>query len=118
MYGLEKYNALLNKKFERVEINENGYKVSFIGENSVIYSAEGDCCSQTFIESIDSPEVFENAVILSVEEVHGESKEIESHEVHKWTFVKFVTDKGRATLSFRNESNGYYDGYLELCRNN
>jgi len=82
------------------------------------YEAYGDCCSSSFIEDIDDLEVLQNATILEVDIESGESKENSLGEytdcVSEWTFYKFKTTKGYATLSFRNDSNGYYNGHLEL----
>lgn len=93
----------------------NEKEISFVlSDETVKYNAVGDCCSQSFIESLDNPEIFQNAVFDSVESVSGETKE-NGIVAHKWTFYKFKTNKGMCTLSFRNESNGYYDGFLELA---
>ena len=94
-------------------------EITFTKEDgtNIIFQAYGDCCSQSFIESIDDHHVLQDCTILSVEEVEGESASNENdytQECQKWTFYKFKTDKGYATLSFRNDSNGYYDGSLEL----
>jgi hypothetical protein len=78
------------------------------------YIAVGDCCSSSYIESIDDESVFDDSVILEVSVESGQAEEVDEFDIHKWTFYKFKTTKGYATLSFRNESNGYYDGYLEL----
>jgi hypothetical protein len=80
----------------------------------LVYNAIGDCCSSSYIEDIDDLEVLQNATFLELYIESGETKEVEDHEVSKWTFYKFKTTKGYATLSFRNDSNGYYDGYLKL----
>lgn len=80
----------------------------------LVYNAVGDCCSSSFIEDIDDLQVLQNCKFLEVSSVSGETKEIEDCEVSKWTFYKFKTTKGYATLSFRNDSNGYYNGNLEL----
>lgn len=78
------------------------------------YNAMGDCCSSSYIEDLDSPEVFNDAVLNDFDVVDGDTKDDEDSGVtKKWTFYKFVTDKGMCTLSFRNDSNGYYNGWLE-----
>lgn len=77
------------------------------------YEAVGECCSTSFIESIDDLSALQDCTIFDVQTVDGESKDVDDYSVHKWHFIKFKTSKGWATLSFRNESNGYYDGQLE-----
>lgn len=82
-----------------------------------VFNAVGDCCSHSYIESLDNPEIFNNAIFESVTIVSGKEKTVKTDkwdsDVHKWSFYKFKTSKGMCTLSFRNESNGYYDGSLE-----
>jgi hypothetical protein len=82
-------------------------------DKTVSYKAVGDCCSSSYIESLDNPEVFNKAIFQDVETVEGKEEERKDCEVLKWTFYKFKTSKGACTLSFRNESNGYYNGWLE-----
>jgi len=110
-YGnLSKLNGLNIKK---TEYDEQYLTFTLNDGSKIKYYAEGDCCSSSFIESIDDLDVLQDCVILSTESVSGEQIDANDYEVHKWTFYKFKTNKGYATLSFRNESNGYYDGYLE-----
>lgn len=82
------------------------------GEKLEFY-ADGDCCSKSFIEDLDNPECLVECKLLSVEAVDGKQEDNHDYIVSKWTFYKFKTDKGMCTLSFRNDSNGYYNGSLE-----
>lgn len=106
--GRDEYSDLEDLDTEAIRFN--------LEHESYSFRAYGDCCSSSYIESLDNPEIFKNAVFESVESVNGESKDMNEYEVHKWTFYKFKTNKGMCTLSFRNESNGYYDGHLELIK--
>lgn len=92
--------------------------IRFITKDNMVvdFRAYGDCCSTSFIESLDNPTIFKDAIFESVESIEGENKENAEFDVHKWTFYKFKTSKGACTLSFRNESNGYYDGFLERVK--
>ena len=121
-YYDEEFDDLKGKKISSVEWNEETLRFNLPGE-AIAFKAEGMCCSSSYIESLDNPEIFKDATFLSVESVEGETKEVKSEDednwgqdVHKWTFYKFKTDKGMCTLSFRNESNGYYDGYLKRIK--
>lgn len=107
------FDVLKGKSIISIEWSEQ--KIVFnMKDMSVCFNAFGDCCSSSYIESLDNPEVFKDAIFNSAESIEGEQKELTDYNVHKWTFYKFKTSKGSCTLSFRNESNGYYDGYLEL----
>lgn len=107
-------DELKNKKVKDISWQED--KITFfISDNTTItYAAWGDCCSSSYINDLDNPEIFKNATILDVKHEYGE-QERSDYQVTKWSFYKFKTDKGMCTLSFRNESNGYYDGYLMLA---
>jgi hypothetical protein len=109
-YQDNEFDCLKGKTILSVEHSDETLRFNLKGD-AVCFEAVGDCCSSSFIESLDNPEAFKDAVFDSVKSVSGESKDID-YEVHKWTFYKFKTSKGLCTLSFRNESNGYYDGYL------
>lgn len=115
-YNDDEFDVLKGKEILSVEYSEKTLRFN-IKHDAIIFDAVGDCCSSSYIESIDNPEIFKEAVFDSVESVSGENKTMENdYDVHKWTFYKFKTSKGMATLSFRNESNGYYDGHLERQR--
>ena len=105
------FKKLIGKKILSIEWDENGIRFNMQGD-AIYYKAHGDCCSSSYIESLDNPEIFKDAEMLSVESVDGGQKELGEFEWHKWNFYKFKTTKGMCTLSFRNESNGYYDGWL------
>jgi len=78
--------------------------------------AYGDCCSTTWIESIDN----EDALIGTVQEACnipmpdlGTPEECECREYYG---LKIVTNKGRAVIDYRNDSNGYYGGSLDIYK--
>jgi hypothetical protein len=110
---------LVGKKIIRTSFTPEELMFMLENGDTLVYEAVGDCCSHSYIESIDDEDVLQNCTITSVEIVDGEQLtqvDEDGYEgtVQKWTFYKFTTDKGRATLSFRNDSNGYYNGDLQL----
>lgn len=115
-YRVSEFEDLINKKILNVEYGDD--QITFIVDNPegikrVKFKAYGDCCSSSYIESLDDPEVFSKAILTEVQVEEGDNTEVREYEYHSWTFYKFTTTKGRCTLSFRNESNGYYSGHLE-----
>lgn len=83
------------------------------------YVAEGDCCSVSWVEHMENVSELIGATILSVESVERSSgmteKEIEEkHECLDVYGDKAITDKGYFILEYRNESNGYYSGWMEF----
>lgn len=105
------FDVIKDKKIYSIEWDQEGIRFNLKGD-AFYFKAVGDCCSRSYIESLDNPEIFKDSSFLSVASIAGEQKDID-YGVHKWTFYKFITSKGMCTLSFRNESNGYYDGWLE-----
>lgn len=113
---LSSFDELKNKLVRKVFYNENEITFVLDDDTKVSYRAVGDCCSSSYIEDLDNRDAFTNAIFVDVEEVDGETKDVSDWEVYKWTFYKFKTNKGMCTLSFRNESNGYYNGWLEKVK--
>ncbi len=107
------FSQLKDLELKSVTFTEEDLLINLTNGKTIKYTAVGDCCSSSYIESLDNPEALQNTLLISTEEVQGEQKEMD-YETHKWTFYKFKTTKGDCTLSFRNESNGYYNGYLSF----
>jgi hypothetical protein len=106
------FDCLKGKEIVSIEWNDSAINFN-LKDDTVSYEAVGDCCSSSHIEDLDNPEIFKNAVFDSVAVESGETKDDGDYTVQKWTFYKFKTSKGMCTLSFRNDSNGYYNGWLE-----
>jgi hypothetical protein len=112
-------SQLVGKKVKHIAFTPAELYVVLADGTDLVYEAYGDCCSSSYIEDIDDQDVLQDCTVLDIEVVEGRES-IDTDEdgyegtTHKWTFYKFTTNKGRATLSFRNDSNGYYNGYLQL----
>ena len=112
----EKFKNLEGKRIYSVECDEKTLRFNHEPNDATVLEAYGDCCSCSYIESLDNPEIFKDAIFDSVEIIEGESKKLKDDDGNdhlQWTFYKFKTNKGMCTLSFRNESNGYYSVWLE-----
>lgn len=90
-----------------------------LASGEVGYNAIGDCCSQSWIESLDNfdelvgQEIVEANADLSSDPITGES-EPEYSDVISYTRYTLRGNKGTlAVVEFRNNSNGYYSGWLE-----
>lgn len=110
-YFDDAFDLLKGKKILSVGWTEDVLRF-YLEKETVVFEAYGDCCSHSYIESLDNPEIFKDSILDSVESVEGEESRRDDCDVLRWTFYKFKTNKGMCTLSFRNESNGYYSGYL------
>mgnify|MGYP006384805167 FL=1 len=80
----------------------------------VVLEAEGECCSGTWIESIDAPDNL-LGIVQSAEEIEmPDLGDMPGCDVVAYYGLKIVTDKGHVVIDYRNDSNGYYGGSLEV----
>lgn len=79
------------------------------------FEAEGECCSKSWIESIEDFNAFPGTVkeCLAVE---GPGFREHHKSEFKNYFFKIKTDKGYFDIEMRNESNGYYGGNLNQIK--
>jgi hypothetical protein len=102
---------LLNKKILSIHLTTDKKAIKFVtDQGEIIANAIGDCCSETWIEEIELPVFGLPATVLEVKNISFN----EGLEEEKYYSFEIKTDKGNITLSYRNESNGYYGGYLEF----
>lgn len=71
----------------------------------------GDCCSSTWVETVESSARGLPAKVLAARELEM-SRDPEDQEGSYIQFYGFLieTDQGAITLDYRNSSNGYYGG--------
>lgn len=91
--------------------------ISFFHPDGVVsFSAEGDCCSHSWIEHLQGYAQLVGHTVTRVEAVPGPGPSPQDQEGHECLTIywwKIHTDGGYALLDFRNSSNGYYGGSLE-----
>ncbi len=79
----------------------------------------GDCCSTTWIESIDLVEPLYGTV-QKVEDIdmphRGNIATVNFTRVEEVAYygLRITTDRGVSVIDYRNSSNGYYGGCLHL----
>lgn len=82
---------------------------------------EGDCCSRSYFTDLAQFDELVGATITQVEERDEPSRDglptgdpVEYVDAISWHFLVVVTNKGHVTIDWRNDSNGYYDGTINL----
>lgn len=117
---------LFGKIISHIYINKDRTAIAFELHNGdkYWYIAGGDCCSETFIESISNVDCLKEKVVVEViDRCIGENSLYNKNrakrdydynrvEVEKVYAYELKTLQGICTIDFRNYSNGYYGGYL------
>lgn len=107
-------NPLIGKKVVAVFLATDGGAIRFDveGGESIVAHADGDCCSHSWIEYVETPENLLGTV-SAVEDVDlGKEPDTTNYEYCQFYGCKIYTEKGSSLLDYRNESNGYYGGSL------
>jgi hypothetical protein len=105
-------HILKGKVLTGIELASDNKAMRFLSEGEPILArADGDCCSESWIEHIEIPVSFP-AKVLSVEGLYYDESEESDYEVIVRYGLKVVTDKGDLVIDYRNSSNGYYGGDL------
>ena len=105
---------LAGKHLSAVEISDDKTLLVFRLDDgrTLTYTAEGDCCSQSWIEHLTVPSDIAGAEVTGWAEQDMGEKE-EDYETIKVYQTSFLTAKGEIIVEYRNSSNGYYGGWLE-----
>lgn len=126
------FDDIIGKQVESVALDASADRIAFKFQDGFerSYGVEGDCCSRSWIEHLEMPDDVKGAVIQSVDDSDGVpwdnhecvsdehddnyrvTKEGCGHESLAVYNTRFRTNKGDIVLEYRNDSNGYYGGYL------
>ena len=108
---LEKFYGKTIDKF----VYDTDYLEFLFSDGEVLTgTAWGDCCSVTWIESIDLPGVI-TGELVKIENISMPIPEYneKAYEYLEFYGIRITTTSGIAIVDFRNESNGYYSGAIE-----
>ena len=112
MNGLEN---IVGKRINGFTITDDKTTLTFNDDAGTlyVYNAEADCCSHSWIENVEDPEYLISNLVMKVEE-----KEITDYEEDGCCIqimgYDIYTDKGICKIDFRNSSNGFYGGRLQI----
>lgn len=105
---------LADKTLASVEVTEDKERLIFTLDDgrTISYTAEGDCCSHSWIEHLTvPPDIAGSSVDGFAEQEMGETEE--DYETIRVYQTSFRTPKGEVVVEYRNSSNGYYGGWLQ-----
>ncbi len=107
-------DALNGKKIVKVWLAADKLAIRFDVEDGdpVVARVDGDCCSSTWIESLDAPALLLGTV-LDVEDLDvPDLGSPDEYECLAYYGCKITTNRGACVIDYRNSSNGYYGGNL------
>lgn len=108
-------NKLINKHIVDVKIASDKMALLFVtceGENLVAL-VDADCCSTTWIESIEMPALGLPFQILAIDSLDmPDLGDMPDCDVVSYYGAKITTTKGDMVIDYRNDSNGYYGGSI------
>ena len=126
--------AHVGQQLKGLEHNQERVSLLFYNTRPLRFEASGDCCSSSWIEHLEQPSDLDGAIFLGVEDsdaVPWDGHECKACEHYKgWDKghdcgacghdtlqvynTRFLTDRGAIVVEYRNDSNGYYGGSLDL----
>jgi hypothetical protein len=112
---------ILNQKIDSFEISDDRESITFHLGNGETAKANcyADCCSETWIESLDNEDALIGGTVRKVEDIempHLGDVPTPHHEYADciaYYGLRIETDKGVCVIDYRNDSNGYYGGSLD-----
>lgn len=105
---------LVGRTILAIKIADDKKAIQFqTDQGEIIAMVDGDCCSDTWIESIEVPALGLPALVVSADDLQMPDLGSQGdYEFIAYYGFKIVTDKGEIILDYRNSSNGYYGGNL------
>jgi len=123
------FKQLKNKIVKQVFINDKRLVLQ-TDQGDFTFLVYGDCCSDSYFHDflgadkiIGHKIIYVEKIELKEDEKKHTKSELENSEVTEWYGYRIVVEhpdfgEVSATLSFRNESNGHYGGWMELYDEN
>lgn len=106
-------NILVGKTITKIMIADDKQAILFqTTEGDIKVLVDADCCSSTWIESIELPVNGFPALVLEADDILMPDLGNGDAECISYYGFKIKTDKGDVIIDYRNESNGYYGGSL------
>lgn len=106
-------NILIGKTLTGIMLAEDKEAIRFnTAEGPLVVLVDADCCSHTWVESIELPARGFPATVSAVEDLEMGPDQDNDGDVIAFYGCKIVTDKGDIVIDYRNSSNGYYGGSL------
>lgn len=108
-------NQLIGKNIVDVKVAADKEAMLFVTDDNqqLVVRVDADCCSHTWIESVEMPALGLPFTIISCENLDmPDLGDIPGCDFVQYYGAKIITDKGDMVIDYRNDSNGYYGGSI------
>jgi hypothetical protein len=115
MSNWDGFDKLIGKKVVRVFAAKGGRVIGFEDDGGLVtaFSSEGDCCSVSWFEHVTGLDNLLGHTVISEARLElPEPAQPEDGLIQAYGY-RLTTDKGYFEIEMRNESNGYYGGWVE-----
>ena len=87
-----------------------------------LYLVDGDCCSESWFADLWDIQNLIGGTVISIKEMPQSRYEVDEERCRQCEDsvygIELYTEKGMATIIYRNSSNGYYGGWIEKFNSN
>lgn len=98
-----------------VNADKDAFMFKLKNGRSVPYATVGDCCSESWIEHTSGVKELIGSVITGVDEKNlGSADGTRQEYDQKYSAIFKLDPPGLFEIEYRNSSNGYYGGNIEL----
>jgi hypothetical protein len=106
--------VLVGRILKGVKLADDKQAILFqTDKGDIRVDVDADCCSHTWIESVELPALGFPSKVISVANLDmPDLGNLEGCDVVAYYGCKIVTDGGEIIIDYRNDSNGYYGGDL------
>lgn len=107
-------NPLIGRTIQNMMIATDKMALLFVLDDAteLVVRVDADCCSHTWIESVELPALGFPCVVQTVTDLELNTDAEDQGGELAFYGLKVVTDKGDIIIDYRNESNGYYGGTI------
>lgn len=106
----EKFKRLIGRTVKDLVATDTAVALDLDDGTVASIRLHGECCSHSYFTDLRQFQELKGRVLNAVEVRHNNTEDRGRIE---WSFLVFVTDAGHVTVDWRNDSNGYYSGYIE-----
>lgn len=112
-------DCLIGETIESMTVTADSEVIEFVSATHIYtFDAVGDCCSHSWIEHMEGQENLYGTPVVQVID-HEKTEYVDDRDAFYSNHIKVYkytikTAKGDCDIEMRNESNGFYGGWLQL----